>query len=127
MTTAPLYLTCDSMRTRLALALLTVSVGGLSAQPPSTNAQQTPTSDVTLARGQTRDIDFTTNEGTWMSVDISPDGAWIVFDLLGHIYRMPAAGGEATAITQNSGVALNYQPRISPDGKLIAFISDRRG
>jgi len=115
------------MRTRLALALLTVSVGGLSAQTPSTNAQQTPTWDVTLARGQTRDIDFTTNEGTWMSVDISPDGAWIVFDLLGHIYRMPAAGGEATAITQNSGVALNYQPRISPDGKLIAFISDRRG
>lgn len=83
--------------------------------------------DVTLARGKTRDIDFTTTEGTRMAVDISPDGSWIVFDLLGQIYRLPATGGDATCLTQNSGVAINYQPRISPDGKTIAFISDRRG
>ena len=83
--------------------------------------------DVTLARGKTRDIDFTTTEGTWMSVDLSPDGNWIAFDLLGHIYRVPAAGGEATVLTQNSGVAVNFQPRISPDGRTIAFITDRRG
>lgn len=83
--------------------------------------------DVTLARGQTRDIDFTTSEGTWTSADLSPDRTWIAFDLLGHIYRMPATGGEATVLTQSSGVALNFQPRISPDGKTIAFITDRRG
>src|SRR5262245_4028885 len=83
--------------------------------------------DVTLARGQTRDIDFATSEGTWMSADLSPDRSWIAFDLLGHIYRMPASGGDATVLTQNSGVALNFQPRISPDGKTIAFITDRRG
>src|SRR2546426_5868676 len=83
--------------------------------------------DVTQPRGKTRDIDFTTTEGTWMSADLSPDGSWIAFDLLGHIYTVPAAGGEATVLTQNSGVALNFQPRISPDGKSIAFISDRRG
>jgi len=83
--------------------------------------------DVMQARGQTRDIDFTTSEGTWMSGDLSPDRTWIAFDLLGHIYRMPAAGGEATALTQSSGVALNFHPRISPDGKTIAFITDRRG
>src|SRR3954465_11099705 len=71
--------------------------------------------DVTQARGKTRDIDFTTSEGTWMSADQSADGTWIVFALLGHIYRMPASGGEATALTQSSGVALNFQPRISPD------------
>src|SRR5207302_1400632 len=70
--------------------------------------------DVTLARGKTRDIDFTTSEGTWTSVDISPDASWIAFDLLGHIYRVPASGGEAVALTQNSGVALNFEPRISP-------------
>jgi Tol biopolymer transport system component len=79
------------------------------------------------ARGQTRDVDFTTSEGTWTSVDLSPDRTWIAFDLLGHIYRMPAAGGDATVLTQNSGVALNFHPRISPDGKTIAFITDRRG
>jgi len=83
--------------------------------------------DVTLARGKTREIDFTTSEGTWMSPDLSPDGRWIVFDLLGHIYRMPSTGGDAQPLTQNSGVALNFQPRISPDGKTIAFVSDRRG
>ena len=83
--------------------------------------------DVTKPRGTTREIDFTTSEGTWMSADVSPDGSWIAFDLLGHIYRMPATGGEASVLTQNSGVALNFQPRISPDGRTIAFISDRRG
>ena len=115
------------MRTPLVLALFATSVSALRAQPPAAPAAQTPAWDVTQARGTTRDIDFSTSEGTWMSVDISQDGAWIVFDLLGHIYRMPATGGEAMALTQNSGVALNFHPRISPDGKLIAFISDRRG
>jgi len=83
--------------------------------------------DVTQARGRTREIDFTTSEGTWMSVDITADGRWIVFDLLGHVYRVPATGGDAEPLTQNSGVALNFHPRISPDGRLIAFVSDRRG
>jgi Tol biopolymer transport system component len=62
-----------------------------------------------------------------MSVDPAPDGTWLAFDLLGHIYRLPIGGGEATVLTQNSGVALNFQPRISPDGRSIAFITDRRG
>lgn len=84
---------------------------------------------VTLAPpgGITRVIDFTTDEGTGMSVAVSPDGTWIAFDLLGHIYRMPIGGGEATALTQNSGPALNFHPAISPDGKSIAFTSDRNG
>jgi Tol biopolymer transport system component len=88
---------------------------------------QNTTWDVTQPRGKTREIDFTTTEGTWMSVDISPDGGWIVFDLLGHVYRVPAAGGAARSLTQSSGIAVNHQPRISPDGSTIAFISDRRG
>src|SRR5262245_56400754 len=96
------------------------------------NAQESGTAaaarwDVTRARGTTRAIDFTTSEGTDMSVDITGDGRWVVFDLLGHIYRVPAAGGQAEALTQNSGVALNFEPRISPDGQRIAFVSDREG
>ncbi len=121
-------------RTCVATVATTVSLTGLlpavvSAQRPAAadSSARAAAWDPTLARGTTRDIDFTTSEGTWMSTDLSPDGSWIVFDLLGHIYRMPAGGGTATVLTQNSGVALNMQPRISPDGRTIAFISDRKG
>jgi Tol biopolymer transport system component/imidazolonepropionase-like amidohydrolase len=105
-----------------ALALLAVFPGSFAAQDTATKSW-----DVTQPRGRVREIDFITREGTWMSVDLSPDGRWIVFDLLGHIYRMPATGGTAIPLTQTSGIALNQQPRYSPDGTRIAFISDRGG
>ena len=83
--------------------------------------------DITQPRGETREISFTTTEGTWMSVDVSPDARWIAFDLLGHVYRMPAGGGDAENLTAGTGLALNIHPAFSPDGSEIAFISDRLG
>ncbi len=72
-----------------------------------------------------RKIEFTTDEGTWLSVDVSPDGGTILFDLVGDLYTVPIAGGEAKRIT--SGMAFDSQPKYSPDGKTIAFLSDRDG
>jgi Tol biopolymer transport system component/imidazolonepropionase-like amidohydrolase len=66
-----------------------------------------------------------TTEGTWMNLDISPDGKTIVFDLLGDIYSMPISGGTTTLL--RSGLAYEVQPRFSPNGKYISFTSDAEG
>ena len=68
---------------------------------------------------------FTTTQGTWMNLDVSPDGKTIVFDMLGDIYTMPIQGGNAKAI--RTGIAFEVQPRYSPDGKYISFTSDAGG
>jgi len=81
--------------------------------------------DVTDPPGPRFEIPIDTDEGTWMSVDVSPDGREIVFDLLGDLYVIPAEGGEARALT--SGFSWDMQPRYSPDGRFIAFTSDRAG
>ena len=89
-------------------------------------SQASPLDDTeTLPLEPEREINFSTNEGTWLSLDVSPNGTTLVFDLLGDLYTLPMEGGEATRITQ--GMAFDSQPTYSPDGEAIAFISDRDG
>jgi len=72
-----------------------------------------------------RKVTFTTNEGTWLSLDVSPDGKTIAFELLGDIYTLPIEGGRAKLI--DGGMSFDSQPKFSPDGEWIAFLSDREG
>jgi Tol biopolymer transport system component len=73
----------------------------------------------------TRSIDINTDQGTWMSLDVHPDGSKLLFDLLGDIYELPIQGGKASRITE--GLAFDSHPKYSPDGSSILFLSDRSG
>ncbi len=84
-----------------------------------------PEEEKVLPLAATETLEFTVTEGTWMSLDVSPDGGTLVFDLLGDLYTLPIEGGEATRIM--GGISFESQPVFSPDGSLIAFLSDRTG
>jgi imidazolonepropionase-like amidohydrolase/Tol biopolymer transport system component len=84
-----------------------------------------PKWDVDHPPGPKETVQIDTRTGTWMTVDVSPDGKRIVFDLLGDLYTLPIEGGEAKALTHS--IAWDMQARWSPDGKRIAYVSDAGG
>src|SRR5262245_8541440 len=98
---------CQIRMIRKFLPALALAAPLLAQNPPvAPPTNQAPTAtptiparwDVSAKHGTSKDLEFDTNVGTWMSLDLSPDGSTIVFDLLGDIYTMPAAGGTATLI-----------------------------
>ena len=114
---------CFPVSRRVGSALSAAAMALPLAFAPA--AAQQPAWTVEAHTGPVRELAFEATEGTWMSVDVSPDGGHIVFDLLGTIYEMPILGGDAIALT--SGRSWNLSPRYSPDGQRIAFSSDRTG
>ncbi len=102
-------------------------VFGLAALAVATlsSAEEEAEWDVNEPPGEPIDVSIDVTEGTWMSLDVSPDGETIVFDLLGDIYTVGIDGGDATPI--NSGLSWSMQPRFSPDGNEIAYTSDAGG
>jgi Tol biopolymer transport system component/imidazolonepropionase-like amidohydrolase len=125
---APMRKWLPTFATLVFLSVLSPAPAGRAQDPPKEETKEKKpdvAADINKPRADARSISFETSEGTWMSVDVSPDGQTIVFDLLGDLYALPIGGGTAKALT--SGPAWDAQPRFSPDGKTIAFSSDRSG
>jgi Tol biopolymer transport system component len=112
----------------LSILALFISISVL-AQTPENNKEKDSTKsnkkDIGLPLKAERKININTDEGTWMSLDVSPDGKTIVFDMLGDLYLLPIEGGNAKRITE--GLAFDSNPKFSPDGEDLLFVSDRTG
>jgi imidazolonepropionase-like amidohydrolase/Tol biopolymer transport system component len=95
---------------------------------PALHAQDAARWDVTQELGPSRTLAFETDEATWVNVAVSPDGRTVLFDVLGDIYSMPITGtGGGLATRIRGSAAFEMQPRFSPDGQWVAFISDAGG
>ena len=116
-----------SMRALTAAFLFTTlaSTSALAQGPGRQSGGDDDDSKAPLPLKADRKAKFTATEATWMSLDVSPDGQTIVFDFLGDLYTLPIEGGKATRITK--GMAFDAQPRFSPDGESVVFVSDRSG
>jgi imidazolonepropionase-like amidohydrolase/Tol biopolymer transport system component len=110
----PRHLICAAL---FVAAALPASAADTPDKKPRWNVNQPP--------GVAQTVQLDTRSGTWMSVDVSPDGKTVLFDLLGDLYRLPIAGGQAKPLTHS--IAWEHQARFSPDGKQIAFVSDAGG
>lgn len=75
------------------------------------------------SRADLRTIEFTTSEVSSPDLTLSPDAQWLIFTLAGKLFRLPVKGGEAEQLT--FGPYFDANPTFSPDGKLVAFDSDR--
>jgi Tol biopolymer transport system component/imidazolonepropionase-like amidohydrolase len=119
---------------KLSLPLLTILFSALCASvgfAAATDDEKKPKWDVEKSPGETFEQPIDVTQGTWLNLDVSPDGKTVVFDLLGDLYSMPISGADGTGdvfpTKLTSGISWDMQPRFSPDGEWISFTSDRTG
>lgn len=116
-------------KTLLAAAMMGLTFGSASsalAQDDTTASEYNVEEwDVLNPPFALKEVTIKTDETTWSSLNISPDGKYMVFDMLGDLYKVSVNGGDASPLTQD--FAWNIHPSVSPDGSKIAFISDRGG
>ncbi len=114
---------------KFARLLLVVAVVSAATLVPTRGQEQTEGNGNRTPEGlilkTAETIEFTTDEITWPSIDVSPIGRTLLFDVLGDLYTMPIEGGQATRMMGE--LSFESQPTYSPDGKTIAFLTDRTG
>src|SRR5680860_42196 len=106
------------------IVLLVVFVLGLNIPSNAQNAEN-ESSGKDLPIEAARTVHLNKNEGTWLSLDVHPNGQKIIFDYMGNLFELPIGGGDATQLTH--GMGFDSQPQYSPNGNKVAFISDRNG
>ena len=113
-----------------ALLLFPAALAAQEPTPPDTAQADTAKApekpkkaDLPLEPADT--LRFTVDEATWLSLDVTPDGETLILEILGDLYALPFEGGKARPLTR--GMAFDAQPAVSPDGRGLAFISDRDG
>ena len=108
-----------------SLLIFMFSINIIFAQDKTEEKEKKEKSNKNLPIKPGRFFDLNTDTGSWMSLDVSPDGQTIVFDLLGDIYSIPISGGKAKRITK--GMAFDSHPKYSPNGESIVYVSDKSG